>query len=1357
MRNSTRKQDTAPSIPCGFYVHEKQASNAIVGGIVIESSRLDDGSNSTLSSLQCVSKRVVFASSQTLKMATLIESLTVDTDGIEHVSWKVDLERARSQQLPDVVLGLWRFEPPQRSETDVPLDLQPVPEDRFHFQQTRRVATQLVNHQTYDWRDVSCGFLMLTERYDLILFVVNESSGAFKSVSKLSLHRPHHKPAMRSPLLTIDPVYRVILLHLYEAELEYIPLDLRHPFKLRHSHTIRVNENHLVALHFMSVASDMSRGALKDKRKRKESPLNPHAKSARRRINGSGSNAISEAAESAEGAEYAKTSSVGDGALPLKQPDAIPSPRLCVLYIRDPRWTHLHRGPATTGEDDPAFGIWMRVVEFSNLSILELSQHKCLPPMRLQATRDAAIVESQLEPGLLLISSQDTLQAVKVSWQTPNYYKSVITEVMPPLAEIHAITHLSDTTWILGDLNGSVRLMSYQDAVSPSDPLEIPIKLSMINLGTFSAPTGILKIGATDKRCNLWLTSQLGSSQSLVLEKVSDEYSLKVVDAIEHLSPAVDFIWNPLCVAGGWQHEGGIKLIQDGVQYTNLVDLLKGEFTHVFPISVEVDNLFVLALLSRETESSVLLVAEGSATGQQVCLRVVTQETSEAASLGVWDLLCPTLCVARWGSIFAQVTTGGVRSFASNISLHYVTQQSTVACVDHSCGTQAVLIYSTETSVLRRIIIQASGQLEEAQSMSINYRVAFMSSTEDFVGLVKTDLTSVILLSPSLTSALYTLSLAGQSLLHGPSMTFKGLELITDFALIDWPMTTIPQDIRTIVVALATSVGDLLTLELPVISIPSQTPPGSLFERRPFGTNAVGSLIPLSRQQVLVLGERSLFLTRDASGILRAVAANLPSSLETLAVLDWPALVPHFQKRDTEHFCLLVSGEGERTLSFGVLDANWHDCKVQQTFTGFTIEHIAYHTSRKLVIAAGLRVGQSPYTLEELKPSETANHGMVLCLRPSRSGREPLEIAACYRLGADEIPTALNCVKLQNQEFVALGTTMEREDSSDGCVRLLTVSSEPGSGDSEPCSLDVYASVTLTDSVQCICVFKGFLVVGTGCTIKVFDIRKQEFSLMSTHVSYNHVQDVQPLRNYLLVADLLRSIGLVELTLSPGGAIMSANEMARDHNSLVTCAVGAFSDTTFAVCDDNKNFWFLQRTMNENLLHRPTIESLNTVGWFRLGEQVNRMKTVQLNKDSILGAHQSQWKLFSLFAKDSDSVNAVAWLTCEGSMGVVIPIMDEDVMNNFRLLLRAIHSTVPAIAGLSLETQRDLFLDGRNMEVKNAVDGILIKQLLRSHIGVQKKVYNKLIQLQAEEQGNAFKEVSFEDFRIELEGLNVVY
>eukprot|EP01054_Gregarina_sp_Poly1_P010099 Gregarina_sp_Poly_1__10098@NODE_685_length_6767_cov_47_617910_g516_i0_p5_GENE_NODE_685_length_6767_cov_47_617910_g516_i0NODE_685_length_6767_cov_47_617910_g516_i0_p5_ORF_typecomplete_len152_score31_35CPSF_A/PF03178_15/1_3e07_NODE_685_length_6767_cov_47_617910_g516_i057796234 len=150
------------------------------------------------------------------------------------------------------------------------------------------------------------------------------------------------------------------------------------------------------------------------------------------------------------------------------------------------------------------------------------------------------------------------------------------------------------------------------------------------------------------------------------------------------------------------------------------------------------------------------------------------------------------------------------------------------------------------------------------------------------------------------------------------------------------------------------------------------------------------------------------------------------------------------------------------------------------------------------------------------------------------------------------------------------------------------------------------------------------------------------------------------------------------------------------------------------------------------------------------------MKTVQVSKDQILGQNQPPRKLFSLFQKGIDSISGVSWLSCEGSMGLIVPILDAEVMRNLKMLIDAIYTVTPTVAGLDLRSQRDLFLEGREMPVKNVIDGILIKNLLQSHIVVQKRVYNKLMEMQAQEMGSAADAVSFDDFRAELEALDMI-
>eukprot|EP01054_Gregarina_sp_Poly1_P010100 Gregarina_sp_Poly_1__10099@NODE_685_length_6767_cov_47_617910_g516_i0_p1_GENE_NODE_685_length_6767_cov_47_617910_g516_i0NODE_685_length_6767_cov_47_617910_g516_i0_p1_ORF_typecomplete_len1084_score151_47MMS1_N/PF10433_9/8_2e21MMS1_N/PF10433_9/2_9e03eIF2A/PF08662_11/1_2e04eIF2A/PF08662_11/0_0017CPSF_A/PF03178_15/25CPSF_A/PF03178_15/0_25_NODE_685_length_6767_cov_47_617910_g516_i021255376 len=1007
--------------PVGFYVHEKQSSKSIISAVSINQATKRD----------VPSSRLVFASSQVLNITTLTHSHTLNTDGSVAKVCRVDFERARSQRLPDVIVKLWKFRPPMetRGAQRRRWDLQPTVEDQYQFLQTRRTPVQLVNHSTYDWSCITEGFLLLTERLELVLFGMHSETGSIKSLSKLNLYRPHRHQAAQFPLLSIDPLYRMMVLHLYDGELEYIPLDPDNPFKLRRSHTIRVTEPRLVDIKFVG------EGCLTDRRKR--GLLRASFKSARRRINETGLN----------GRSLNKEETVVDDYTSF---NFLTPPRLCLLYTRDPYWRN--------EMSDTSLGrLWLRFVQIDDLSILETGQYKCLSPLQLQAEGSGIVLESKLEPELFFVVGESVLQAIKVSWDPPVHYKSVATAIEPPLASISAFTCISDDVWVVGDTNGTLLRVRYEAAqATESDSLDIPIKLIVERIGSFSPASDILKIDTNNGDDYIWITSKLGPSQTIALDSTGEA---RVVDELAHLSPAIDFVWNPCCVAGGWRDTGGIKLIQHGVQYSNLMNIINCSFTKIFPLSLEWDQFFLLAILSQDLGPSAMLFAKQNAFSPEgrysVDLHLGTSHSFDSP----WDLQSPSILIHNFTDVFfVQVTTLAMTTLTNQRVIQRSEFRSLVACVDHTTRCRSILVHTCEgenselpsrKGRLQRVIFGEDGAIDFAHCCESEDPIMMLATTDNYVGVVYSDVTKVNILSPTLDTTLYVFDISSTSLIHGVSSTYKGLEIIIDFTLIDWPLLdSSTLDTKSTIITLTTSVGDLITVEIPN-SLDNAME--GISERRPLGTSTLGSICKLSRQNVMVLGERSLYLSRDASGIVMAVTANVPPNIECLATLEWPSVITHFQQRPTEKFCLFISGQENRTLSFGLLDANWQDCKIQQTFTGYTIEHLCYSESKELFVAAGLKGDQSVYDLKNgdptsMPPPELMNRGMLVCLQRSLSGRSPLDVIASYKLGEDEIPTALDCVILKGEEYIALGTTIERHSRIEGNLRLLsfTTVSIPG-------------------------------------------------------------------------------------------------------------------------------------------------------------------------------------------------------------------------------------------------------------------------------------------------------------------------
>lgn len=173
-----------------------------------------------------------------------------------------------------------------------------------------------------------------------------------------------------------------------------------------------------------------------------------------------------------------------------------------------------------------------------------------------------------------------------------------------PMGDVLAVVPLTRHNWIVSDTRGSLLVIKLQT-------------MEFIRLGKFSPANDIVTLPTTnDGNFLIYGAAELG--RSFVVRINAEITEATVVDSYENLAPLLDFLGEPLnLVAGGWNDQGGLKILHPGIQAMNLSTILRNcPYTSIYALQKDLDadspagSLKLLALLTHSNKPSCLIAME---------------------------------------------------------------------------------------------------------------------------------------------------------------------------------------------------------------------------------------------------------------------------------------------------------------------------------------------------------------------------------------------------------------------------------------------------------------------------------------------------------------------------------------------------------------------------------------------------------------------------------------------------------------------------------------------------------------------------------------------------------------------------
>ncbi|KAL9610807.1 MAG: hypothetical protein Q9167_004507 [Letrouitia subvulpina] len=219
-----------------------------------------------------------------------------------------------------------------------------------------------------------------------------------------------------------------------------------------------------------------------------------------------------------------------------------------------------------------------------------------------------------------------------------------------------------------------------------------------------------------------------------------------------------------------------------------------------------------------------------------------------------------------------------------------------------------------------------------------------------------------------------------------------------------------------------------------------------------------------------------------------------------------------------------------------------------------------------------------------------------------------------YALNEDELVESVIRADLQEPsgDFVerfVVGTSYVGDEQSGperGRIIVFAVTSER--------KLQVVAQLTVKGACRVLGVVCGRIVAGLVKVVVVYSLDTPSLTKQATYRTSTAPIDISVHGSLIAIADLMKSITIVQYTRGTAGTSDELKEVARHFQTAWSTAVAYVDDHTWLVSEAEGNFMILQH--NVSGVTAEDRRRLERVGEIRLGEMVNRIRTIDVEPSS---------------------------------------------------------------------------------------------------------------------------------------------